>query len=158
MIGSLFRVVLGFVLACLTAGIVKVLFALTPSDVFGGDSDNLSNAMHLATLAATHSAVFAAPFALVAAAIGEWQGLRNWTYYALVGIGIAIAGFIAQYQGESATDPTIANNYAFTTFITAGFLAGFVYWLFSGRDAGEAPRQPASVASRPAATPAGRKT
>jgi drug/metabolite transporter (DMT)-like permease len=139
MFGSIFRVLLGFIVACLAAGFSKVLFALTPAEVFGGDSDRLSSALHLAAQTATHSAMFAAPFALIAAAIGEWQGIRNWSYYALAGVAIAVAGFLAQYQGEDVTQPTIVNNYALTAFLTSGFIGGIVYWLFSGRDAGGRP-------------------
>jgi heme/copper-type cytochrome/quinol oxidase subunit 3 len=136
MFGSIFRVLLGFILACLAAGFTKVLFALTPSEVFSGEADRLSSVMYLATQTATHSALFAAPFALIAAAIGEWQGLRNWAYYAVAAIAIALAGFLAQYQSENLTQPTIVNNYALTAFLTSGFVGGLVYWLFSGRDAG----------------------
>lgn len=149
MFSSIFRVLLGFVLAALAAGVVKVMFALTPAEVFGGDSDALGKATFLSLLTATHSAVFAAPFVLVAAAIGEWQGLRNWTYYALAGIAIALAGFIAQQQSEELTQPTIVNNYALTAFLTSGFAAGLVYWLFAGRDAGDAPRHPVTAVGRP---------
>jgi hypothetical protein len=137
MFRSIVRVLFGFIMACLAAGATKVLFALTPGEVFGGDADALGNASYLTLLTATHSAVFAAPFALIAAAIGEWQGIRTWPFYALAGLAITLFGFIAQYSSEGPAQPTIVNNYAFTAFLTAGFIAGFVYWLFAGRDAGD---------------------
>jgi len=148
MFRSIIRVLLGFVLACFAAGAVKVLFALTPGEVFGGDSDALGNAVYLAIQTATQSGVFAAPFALIAAAIGEWNGLRRWPFYVLAGIAIALAGFVAQYQSEELTQPTIVNNYALTAFLTAGFIGGLVYWVVAGREAAEV-HQPETAVGRP---------
>jgi drug/metabolite transporter (DMT)-like permease len=138
--GRLFRVLVGFIAACLAAGFTKVLFVTTPvelanlpSDVAG---DQMAKALNIALAVATQSAIFSAPFALVAAAIGEWRGIRNWAYYAVVGVLIALIGFMAQYSGEAQGQPTIVNNYAMTAFLTAGFMAGLFYWLFAGRGAG----------------------
>jgi hypothetical protein len=139
MIASVFRVLVGFALACLVGALVQLGFA-TPNDVLTDDTDRLSWSFEQVLLAATHSAVFSAPFALVAAAIGEWQSIRSWVYYALAGIAIAIAGFIALYSGEtgtSATSPTIVNNYALAAYLCAGLLGGLAYWLISGRTAGD---------------------
>lgn len=136
MIVSIFRVLFGFVLACLAAGAVQLGFAL-PNEVMTDDVDKLLSAGELAALTATHSGVFAAPFALVAAAIGEWQSIRNWVYYALSGIAIAIAGFIALYSGESTGAATIVNNYALAAYLCAGLAGGLVYWLIAGRLSGE---------------------
>lgn len=143
MFRSIVRVLAGFVAACLVAGAIQVLFALTPAALIAGSSEQLSRATEWMLLAATHSAVFSAPFALVAAAIGEWRSIRSWTYYALVGLAIAVAGFTAQYQAEVAGQPSVANNYALTAFLTTGFVGGFAYWLTSGRRAGDpiAPQQ-----------------
>ena len=88
-------------------------------------------------MAATHSAVFSAPFALVAAAIGEWQSIRSWVYYALAGIAISIAGFIALYSGETSGPNSIVNQYATIAYLCSGLVGGWVYWLVSGRMAGD---------------------
>lgn len=140
MIMSIFRVLFGFILACLAAGVVQLGFAL-PNDVLTDDFDKLSAAGELAALTATHSGVFAAPFALVAAAIGEWQSIRNWVYYTLSGIAIAVAGFIALYSGESTGQATIVNSYALAAYLCAGVAGGLVYWLIAGRLSGE-PLEP----------------
>lgn len=136
MIVSIFRVLFGFVLACLAAGVVQLAFAL-PTDVLTDDVDKLMAAGELAALTATHSGVFAAPFALVAAAIGEWQSIRNWFYYTLSGIAIAVAGFIALYSGEATGQATIVNSYALAAYLCAGLVGGLVYWLIAGRLSGE---------------------
>lgn len=136
MIVSVLRVLIGFALACIAGALVQLAFA-TPNDVLTDDVDKLSWSVEQVLLAATHSAVFSAPFALVAAAIGEWQSIRSWVYYALSGIAIAVAGFIALYSGETGGPNSIVNNYALAAYLCAGLAGGVVYWLVSGRSAGD---------------------
>ena len=71
---------------------------------------------------------------MIAAVFGEWQRIGSWLYYALAGIAIAAVGFLAQFWAEAA-GVCIVNTYAVTAFIVTGFVAGMVYWLFSGRNA-----------------------
>jgi hypothetical protein len=137
MFRALFRVLFGFILACLAAGVAKVLFAFGPDFVLGGQADNIDKFIGLSLVSATHMGVFAAPFAFIATAISEWQSLRNWAYHALAGIAISVGGFVAQMQSELTGAPSIVNNYALTTYLTTGFIAGLTYWLFAGRTAGD---------------------
>jgi hypothetical protein len=136
MFRALFRVLFGFILACLAAGLTKMLFAYGPEQVLEGDPVKISRFIDGVLFTATHSAAFAAPFAFIATAISEWQTIRNWAYHALVGLAIAVAGFVAQMSSEVGNVPTIVNNYALTAFLTTGFVAGLTYWLFAGRSAG----------------------
>ena len=140
MFGSILRVIIGFVLACLLAALTKVFFAFSPAELFNLLPDVAWSRVSLALPIATHTAIFAAPFALLAALIGEWRGWRDWTYYTLAGIGIALVGFFAQYTSETAIQGwSITNsNYPLITFLTTGFMGGLAYWLFSGRFAGAA--------------------
>ena len=137
---TLGRVLAGFVAASLAAGIAKVLFVFPPTELAalpaGVFSDRLADVVVYALLAATHSAIFAAAFVLIASIIGEWFAVRNFAYYAAVGIAIALLGFMAQYASEVSGQPTILNPYAVTAFITAGLVAGSAYWLIAGRRAG----------------------
>jgi hypothetical protein len=139
MIGSLFRVLFAFVFACLVAGLVQVMFVSPPTEIVNVDSSMMleksGGLAWLTLLVATQSAFFAAPFALVAIAIAEWQGLRNWIFYALTGIAIAFAGFLVLHMGEGA-DRTFLHDYALRAFLTTGLAAGFAYWLAGGRGAG----------------------
>lgn len=129
MIVRILRVLAGFVLACLAAGLTTVFFIYPPFDAAGQ-----ANAVALLALAAaTHSAVFAAPIALVGVAYAEWRGINSWIYYVLLALAIALAGFLAEYAAESPGPATIANNYALTAFLTTGFVAGVVYWMVAGR-------------------------
>lgn len=140
MLGRILRVLFSFAVACLAAGLAKAFFATTPSELSALPpdvaADRMQHVLESGAFAGIQSMVFAAPFALVAAAIGEWRGLRNWTYYALAGIAIALIGFLSHYSNEVQGQPTIVNNYALSAFLTAGFVGGLVYWLFSGRVSG----------------------
>ena len=137
MLGRMFRVLFGFVLACLAAGLTLVLFVYTPLELAGlaanVEGSRLAEAGLLALAAATHTAVFSAPFALFGAAFGEWRRVRSLAYYALVGILIAALGFFAQYRSEAAGELSILNTYALSAFVLTGFVAGVVYWLCTGR-------------------------
>ncbi len=136
MFSTIFRVLFGFILACVVAGFTTVLFALGPAEISSGDPDRISKMMELVALTATHSAVFAAPFALLSAAISEWQEVRSFIYHVLTGLGIATAGFTAQYFSETPGAPSVANQYPLLAYGVTGLTAGIVYWLFAGRRAG----------------------
>lgn len=152
MVGRIIRVVLGFGVACLAAGLTLVLFVYTPLEL--ATETGSERALEVAVLAlhaATHSAVFAAPFAFIAAVYGEWQNLGSWLYYCVVGIAIAAVGLFAQFQADGA------NSYAVTAFLVAGLVAGLVYWLLSGRFAagGQGPTQEVILPQRPSTPPPG---
>jgi hypothetical protein len=154
MLGTIFRVLFGFAVACLVAGAVTVVFIVTPADLatLGPDarSEQLGYAGLLSLLAATHSAIFAFPFALIAIALAEWLRVRSWVYYVVVGILIAVGGFGAVSYFEVEGQPTIINNYALWAFLTVGVLGGLAYWLVAGRGAGgrrggwQEPAEPAA--------------
>jgi dipeptide/tripeptide permease len=159
MLGRVIRVVFGFVVACVAAGLTIVLFVTTPVELANTPSNALTDALSsnglLALAAATHSAVFSAPFALIGAAIGEWRQLAHWTYYALVGIIIAGLGFLAQYLSEGGAQASIVNNYALVAFLTMGFVGGVIYWLLAGQFARRdvEPRTPEIIKPRSNDTP-----
>jgi hypothetical protein len=140
MIGGLLRVLFGFIVACLVAGAATVAFVITPADIATLPAelrpDRLSSAGTLSLLAATHSAIFASPFALIAIIIAEWRCIRSWVYYAIAGILIAFLGFGAEYLNEVGGQPSIVNAYAMRAYLAVGFLGGIAYWLAAGRRAG----------------------
>jgi len=140
MIGGLFRVLFGFTVASLVAGVATVAFVITPLDIATLPAelrpDRLSSAGTLSLLAATHTAIFSFPFALIALIVAEWRCIRSWVYYAIVGILIALAGFGAEYLNEVGGQPSIVNAYAIRAFLAVGFLGGIAYWLAAGRRAG----------------------
>jgi len=140
LLGTIIRVLFGFAVASLVAGVATVAFVVTPADVAALAPDvrpeRLGNAGVLSLLAATHSAIFAFPLALIGIALGEWLRIRSWIYYSVVGILIAMGGFLAVSYFEVEGQPTIVNNYALRAFFTVGFFGGLAYWLAAGRGAG----------------------
>jgi hypothetical protein len=155
---TLLRVLFGFIVACLVAGLVTVAFVVTPADLAALPSDalaeRLGNAGVLSLLAATHSAIFAFPFAFILIGIAEWRAIRTWIFYVLAGLAIALGGFAAEYLNEVPGQPSIVNEYALMTFIAVGALSGFAYWVLAGRRAGgrrgDAPPKSAAPPAAPA--------
>jgi hypothetical protein len=145
---TLLRVLFGFAIACLVAGAATVAFVVNPAAIANlpadAQTEQLSNAGILALLAATHSAIFAAPFALIALGVAELTRIRSWLYYALVGAVISLGGLAAVYLNEVPGQPSILNDYALIAFGTVGVLSGLTYWLFAGRGAG-GRRSPAAA-------------
>src|SRR5262245_16871560 len=134
MIGRLVRIVFGFVLACLAAGLTTVLFVYAPFEPSDIGTERLSEIGILSLVAATQSALFAAPFALIGVVFGEWQRIGSWTYYVLVTVAVAAVGFLTQFwTGAGGFQETVGNRYAVTAFLVTGFVAGLIYWLVSGR-------------------------
>jgi hypothetical protein len=135
MIGRVFRLLVGLVCSFLASGATMVLFVYSPLELLQGGGDKAMEAGLLALAAATHSGVFAAPFALLAAGFGEWRGVRGVSYYALAALAIAALGFLAEYATEAVGEASIANAYASAAFLVSGLVAGFAYWLVAGRHA-----------------------
>ncbi len=134
-LGAVLRVLIGFAVACVVAGFVQVLFAVTPAELVVAGDDRLGEAATWGLLSATQIAVFAAPFALLAAVISEWQGIRSFAYHAIVAMAISVAGFGLIHATESASEASIVNSYAMAAYLTSGFVGGLVYWLCAGRSA-----------------------
>jgi drug/metabolite transporter (DMT)-like permease len=136
----LLGVLAAFLVSCLAAALAMVLFVLTPAEIAGLPpdvrADRVTKSIELTGFVAAQFALFSTPFALVVAAVGEMIRNRSWTYYVLAGLAIAGLGFFAQQSTEQAGQPTIANNYALTAFLTSGFVGGLVYWIIRGRFAG----------------------
>jgi hypothetical protein len=139
MVMSIFRVLFGLIAANLVAGVVQVLFVITPAELMtlGGDAliERLQSAGILVLFAASQSAVFSAPLALIAIALAEWQRIRSIFFYVALGLAVAGSGFLAQYMGEGGAT-TIVNTYALTAYATTGFVAGIVFGWVAGRGAG----------------------
>jgi hypothetical protein len=123
---SLIRFIFGFVTAVLVAGVVQVAF-VAGSDLIRAPISTAESLGLLALLAATQSAVFSAPFAVLAVLAAAWLPTRSILYFGAVGVLIAAAGFLAQYVGE-AGPTTILNRYALAAYLTSGMIAGLTYW------------------------------
>jgi hypothetical protein len=155
---SVIRVVFGFCLACLAAAAALVLFVYTPAELAGLPpdvaSDRFSEAALFALLATPHVMLFAALPALLCLLYAEGRGIASWTYYLLLGVALAVLGFLAQHFSEAPGEATILQNYALFAFLTCGVTGGLVYWLVSGRFAAANDRLSPRPANGPAAAPA----
>lgn len=140
-LGTVIRVLLGFVAAILVAGGAQVLFAVTPAELVSGGPDLWGESGLLLLGTTIITGVFAAPFLLVSALISEWWGIRSFAYHALVGALIAVLGHAALYAGQNANEPSMVNSYAAAAYLTAGLTGGLAYWAVAGRLA----RRPATA-------------
>jgi hypothetical protein len=149
---TIVRGLLGFILACPAAAATLILFVYTPADLAGLPSDigadRLSEASLFALSVTPHVMMFAALPALIGIVFAERNDIAGLPFYVLVGIAIAALGFLTQHFSEAPGQATILQNYALIAFLTAGTVAGLVYWLFSGRYA--APPQTTPLATPPA--------
>ena len=139
------RFFLGFIAAVLTAGLAQVLFVAGFDGVRTGGPVSIESMGLLVLLAATQSAVFAAPFAILAAIVAAWLPTRSRLYFMAAGLLIGLGGFFAQHVGESGPN-TILNRYALTAYAVSGLAAGFVHWLAG------VPKSPPKTSSSSAET------
>lgn len=137
---TLARCIVGYIVACIACAAVQVGFVLPPSELLIADSGRLTAAAIWTVLAALHSAVFAAPFALVGLVLAERKGIRRVGYYAGVGTGIAALGLAAQLVYLGLDQPLMVLAHMLAAFLSAGALGGLIYWLVAGRFAGAAGR------------------
>ncbi len=129
MLVALIRILFGFVAATLVAGLVQVLF-VAGADIGGLSSGRLESLGLLVLLAATLSAVFAAPFALLAAGFAAWQQVRSPLFFIGAGLAIGLAGFFTQYVGRQDLKPFSTSTRLRLTSARA-FSAGLVYWFIA---------------------------
>jgi hypothetical protein len=132
------RVLIGLGFACAASGLTITAFIHSPLELIDSGADRLAEAGLLAVTAAGLSAR-AAPLALIALAILEWRGLGSLLVYAPTGAALGGLGFLEQCVAEAGGQACLADTYALEAFLTAGLVAGIVYWLLAGRFAA-APR------------------
>lgn len=155
---GVFRVLIGFLIACIAAALTTLLFVMTPGELIDwlslDDAGERFGRFGLLWLAATtQSVIFSALFALVAVVVAEWLGKQGWIYYANTGILIAVLGFLAQWASEPTGQnwSVVNSSYPLVAFLATGFVGGFVYWMWAGRFAGATPN--AVIGPQPAAEP-----
>ena len=134
MVGRIIRVLFGFFVACLVAGLVLVLFVNTPAEMPDWPSERYAETGLWALAVGTQVAIFASTFAFIGAVYAEWRGISSATYSIILGLLIAMIAFASHYAGEGSGGDV--STYALTAFIVTGVVAGYVYWYLSGRFAG----------------------
>ncbi|WP_428698876.1 translation initiation factor IF-3 [Stappia sp.] len=141
LLGQAIRVVLALVVAFLSAAFFLAfgfLRAIEP----GADPVAFGMTVGWSLVGASIIGGFAFTPALVAIAISEGFGLRGMVFHILAG-GLIGAG--TWFLTEAAGSAGVAQGLPAGTLVVlaAGFVAGFVYWLLAGRQAGcwRVPRQ-----------------
>ncbi len=134
---TILRALVAFAFACLIAGLVIVLFVNTPAELMtlplAQRLQSLESTGILILAAATHSAIFAAPFALIAILLGAILKNSSIFFYSLAGLAISLFGFAALHLGTTTQATTILNLYAGSAYALSGLVGGYVYWLLAGR-------------------------
>jgi hypothetical protein len=136
-IGRLVLVPFAFVLAALVAGFVLVTLGLERLTVHmhgrGAQEDPIVTVFDLLTEGMPLASALTIVPALVVVIVGEVARIRSLIYY-IVGGGAALvaAPLLARLAESSQVGPAAA---LWQVFATAGFAAGFVYWLVAGRTA-----------------------
>lgn len=133
MLCSLLRILAGFAAACLVAGATQVLFVVEAGEIFAARETAAATAILIA-MAATQSAIFAAPFAVIAVGLSEALSWRRLVTYLAIGVLIGLSGYVTVLAGEGP-GPTLLNDHAFWAFAVSGLAAGAVYWLVAARRA-----------------------
>lgn len=131
MLRSLIRILAGFLSACLVAGATQVLFVVEAGKIFAARETAAATAILIA-MAATQTAIFAAPFALIGIGLSETLSWRRLVPYLAIGVLIGLSGYATAIAGEGP-GPTLMNDFAFWAFAVSGLAAGAVYWLIAGR-------------------------
>lgn len=112
----------GFLAGSLAAGLALALAVYPASD---------PELPIMALAAATHIAIFSAPFVLIAIGFAIWQQIANSVYYGLIGMTIGMVGLVAQAWSETGDGASILNPYAAAVILTAGLVGGVACWAVS---------------------------
>jgi hypothetical protein len=141
------RCLAGYVLACLVAGIVAIAFVIPPSELVTGSTERLNTVGIWMLLTAVHTAVFAAPFALVGLIYAERKSIRQAGYYIAFGWAVAAVAFLIQLLPLGAGQPFKVTAYVVAAVLSAAVAGSFTYWLVAGCRAGDANTKPLKALS-----------
>jgi hypothetical protein len=147
LIGRLFVMILGFLAACLVAGMIVVIAVLFPefSDLGSGPVDQGAIDIILG-----FGFIFISGFALlpamIIAAITEAFYIRGALSYAVGGglVGLACYLGLVPFDPDTLRFEGIVRRHL-EIMTGAGIVAGLIYWMIAGRNAGawrEPPRRP----------------
>ncbi|GAC1617825.1 MAG: hypothetical protein NVS4B4_02730 [Bradyrhizobium sp.] len=151
LIGRLFAILFGFFAACLVAGMIVVVAVLFPefSDLGGGPIDPT-----VLNIVLGFGFIFISGFALLPAmlvvAITEAFYIRSVLAYAVGGGLVGLACYLGLVPFDPAAlrfDGVVRRHLEIMT--GAGIVAGLVYWMIAGRNAGAWRRPPRRLSPPP---------
>jgi hypothetical protein len=137
-LGRLIMVPLGFILATVMA--VFILFSLGLERVTqtvhsrNVDVDAWFSMLNLAQETIVLFSTYTVIPAILLVIVGEVARIRSSVYYIVGGGAVLAAWPLMTRFGAIGQDPTKLAD-LWTVFATAGFAAGFIYWLVAGRRA-----------------------
>lgn len=151
LIGRLFVILFGFLAACLVAGMILVGALLLPqfSDLGVGQVDEGALNIILG-MGFIFVSGFALLPALIVAAITEAFHIRGALTYAVGGALIGLACYLSLVPFDPNTlefEGIVQRHLEIMTGV--GIVAGLVYWMIAGRNAGAWRRLPPRQPSRP---------
>jgi hypothetical protein len=130
----LITIPIGYVAACLAAGLV---FAMSLHPVLdNSDPAARSLAIVFGLIVAAHAGAVAAAPTLVAVLLAEAFQWRSFFFWALFG---GILGLAAKALIDSPA--TVQTPQMVVLYAAAGLTAGTIYWLLAGRSSGAIPRR-----------------
>jgi hypothetical protein len=153
LIGRLFAICFGFLFACLAAGMIVIGAVLFPelSDIGNGmvDRDALNIVLGFGFIFVSGFALLPA---MLVAAITEAFSIRGALTYAVGGglVGLACYLGLVPFDTEALRFEGIVRRHL-EIMTGAGIVAGLVYWMIAGRNAGAWRVSPRSFAPPPAA-------
>jgi hypothetical protein len=158
LIGRLFVILFGFLAACLVAGMIVIGAVLFPELSEFADGPIDQDALNIVGgLGFIFISGFALLPAMLLAAITEAFYVRGALTYAVGGGLIGLACYLSLVPFDPVTltfDGIVQRHLEILT--GAGIVAGFVYWMIAGRNAGawrEPPRAPPPLPPLPSQTP-----
>ena len=149
-----FRMLIGYLLACVGAAMALGLFAFSPPSIeafFDQLPDVAEKAWGIVFYLAGAIALLGAVPAVIAFQYAESHSIRSWVYYEIVGAAVAVSLYWLAHGTETVPLRSEGNTYSTIAMAVSGAILGLLYWLFSGRYAG-LDHKPASTA-RPGNTP-----
>jgi uncharacterized membrane protein len=126
-LSRLFFILLGYAPAAISSGFVLALaLAVTGSGFGGRTAMPLNEFFAVGMMASGFIALYAAPFAAIVVAVGEWMAIRKKRYYAIAGSVIGLILSVLFYVENWF--PFVGGGY--------GSVAGLIYWWVAGHRAG----------------------
>ena len=135
MLGRVIWILIAYLISAFAAGLT---FVVSAAGVSGAGLFDMTEILATSILVSSAIAAFAFVPAMAAIVIAEIFRFQSWIYYALTG---AVAAFISIGGADMITQSGQDTETGFITlFLAAGLVAGLVYWLTAGREAGKAFR------------------
>jgi len=136
LIGRLLWVGLAYLIACFAAGTTFVMSIAGAAYTLSLD---VAGVGFTSLVVSAILVVWAFVPAAVAITIAEIFRIQNWIFYTVIGVAVPIIAIRGLEMFEPTLDEVVVTDTMSPLFYVApGLVAGLVYWIVAGRDAGNA--------------------